>query len=259
MQHLNVTIVQANLVWEDAKANRKHLDDTFKNIEPNSTDIIVLPETFSTGFTMQPKGLAEKPNGTTVNWMRSWAARLNAVLMGSLIIEDNKQYFNRLIWMPPTGVPSHYNKKHLFSLAGEHKNYTAGNKRLLINNYKGWNICPLICYDLRFPEWSRNINNYDLLIYVANWPVPRIDAWNSLLKARAIENQAYTIGVNRVGKDGNKASYNGNSSVIDYKGNTMLNITDNEFVTTVTLQKEPQNKFRNRFAFLEDMDHNTFT
>lgn len=254
MQTLNVTLIQANLIWEDAKANRKHFEEVFKNIKPNTTDIIVLPEMFSTGFTMQPKGLAEKPNGTTVNWMSSWAGRLNTAIVGSIIIEDNKKYYNRLIWMPPTGVPQHYDKKHLFSLAGEHQNYAAGNERLLVNNYKGWNICPLICYDLRFPEWSRNTNNYDLLIYVANWPINRIDAWNNLLKARAIENQAYTIGVNRVGKDGNNVKYNGNSSVIDFKGNTMLNIVDNEFSTTITLQKEPQKEFRKRFPFLDDMD-----
>jgi len=254
MQNLNVTIIQANLIWEDAKANRQNFDAIFKNIEPNITDIIVLPEMFSTGFTTQPNNLAEKPNGTTVNWMRSWAGRLNTAIVGSLIIEEKKQYYNRLIWMPPTGVPQHYNKKHLFSLAGEHHNYSAGQQRLYINNYKGWNICPLICYDLRFPEWSRNINNYDLLLYVANWPVNRIDAWNSLLKARAIENQTYTIGVNRVGKDGNNISYNGNSAAIDFKGHTMLNIADNEFVTTLTLQKEPLVNFRKRFPFLDDKD-----
>jgi len=257
MQTLNVTLIQANLIWEDAKANRQNFEGIFKNIAPNTTDIIVLPEMFSTGFTMQPKGLAEKPNGTTVNWMRSWAGRLNTAIVGSLIIKENKQYYNRLIWMPPNGVPQHYNKKHLFSLAGEQHNYTAGEQRLFINNYKGWNICPLVCYDLRFPEWSRNTNNYDLLIYVANWPINRIDAWNNLLKARAIENQTYTIAVNRVGKDGSNIKYNGNSSVIDYKGNTILNIADNEFTTTITLQKASQTEFRKRFPFLEDMDKNS--
>lgn len=253
MQSLNVTLVQTDLVWQDAKANRRQIGVLLKKI-PVATDLIVLPEMFTTGFSMSPEKLAEKPNGLTINWMRSWAARLNAAIVGSLIIKENKHYFNRLIWMPPTGVPKHYDKKHLFTLAGEDKSYSAGTEKLIIKNYKGWNICPQICYDLRFPEWARNKEGYDLLIYVANWPSPRADAWTNLLQSRAIENQCYTIGVNRIGIDGKKNSYNGNSAVNDFKGNPMMRIADAPFVHTVTLNKKPLNEFRKQFPFLDDMD-----
>jgi len=253
MQNLNVTLVQTDLKWEDPKANRKQIGLLLKKI-PVATNLIVLPEMFSTGFSMKPQNLAEKPNGTTTNWMRGWAARLNAAVVGSIIIKENNTYYNRLIWMPPNGIPQYYNKKHLFTLAGEQKKYSAGAERLIIKNYLGWNICPLICYDLRFPEWARNTDAFDLLVYVANWPTPRIDAWTNLLQARAIENQCYTLGVNRIGMDGKKNHYNGNSAVNDFKGNAMLRIADSPFVHTITLEKKPMLEYRQQFPFLGDMD-----
>lgn len=253
MQHLKVTLVQTDLAWEDPKTNRRQIGLLLKKIE-QPTNVIVLPEMFSTGFSLQPKSLAEKPNGTTTKWMASWAARLNAALVGSVIVKENNQYYNRLIWMPPTGLAQYYNKKHLFTLAGEQHSYTAGTERLIIKNYMGWNICPLICYDLRFPEWARNTAEIDLLVYVANWPAPRIDAWTNLLQARSIENQCYTVGVNRIGKDGENNLYNGNSGVYDFKGNAMLRIADSPFVHTITLEKKPMKTFRQKYPFLEDMD-----
>lgn len=253
MQHLKVTLVQTDLAWEDPKANRRQIGLLLKKIE-QPTNVIVLPEMFSTGFSLQPQTLAEKPNGTTTKWMASWAARLNAAIVGSVIVKENKQYYNRLIWMPPNGVAQYYNKKHLFTLAGEQHSYTAGTERLIIKNYLGWNICPLICYDLRFPEWARNTAEIDLLIYVANWPTPRIDAWTNLLQARSIENQCYTVGVNRIGKDGENNLYNGNSGVYDFKGNAMLRIVDSPFVHTITLEKKSMRTFRQKYPFLKDMD-----
>ncbi len=253
MQHLNVTLVQTDLVWQNPKANRKQIGLLLKKISM-PTNVVVLPEMFSTGFSMQPKKLAEKPNGITAKWMSGWAARLNAAIVGSIIVKEKDNYYNRLIWMPPNGVPQFYDKKHLFTLAGEHQCYTAGAERLIIKNYMGWNICPLICYDLRFPEWARNTTDFDLLIYVANWPTPRIDAWTNLLQARAIENQCYTVGVNRIGKDGKDNAYNGNSAVNDFKGNAMLRIADSPFVHTITLEKKPMRQFRQQYPFLGDMD-----
>lgn len=252
MDVLKISTIQTNLYWESIDANLHQLAKKIAALK-NSTDIIVLPEMFSTGFSMTPAKFAEKPKGKTFEWLQQQAALTNAVITGSYIVKEKGNYFNRLIWMFPDGRFQSYDKKHLFSLSDEPKHYTAGNKKLIVN-YKGWKICPLICYDLRFPVWSRNIENYDLLIYVANWPEKRAHHWRSLLMARAIENQVYTVGVNRVGADGNNFSHSGDTSVIDYAGKIVLHTAQVENITTLELDYKEQQNFRNRFQFLADKD-----
>ncbi len=198
---MKVTIIQTHLAWEDKTANLEHFSAHLSALA-EATDLIVLPEMFSTGFSMQPERLAEPMDGPTVQWMRAKAADTNAAMVGSLMVREGDCYYNRLVWMFPDGTLQHYDKRHLFSYGTENEHYTAGTNQLLVN-WKGWKICPLICYDLRFPVWSRNTMGYDLLLYVANWPERRSLAWNALLAARAIENQSYTVGVNRIGADGN--------------------------------------------------------
>jgi predicted amidohydrolase len=251
-KQLNTFLIQADLLWEDPAGNREQFDKKIGKIK--DADLIILPEMFTSGFTMNPKPVAEKMNGESVNWMMKKAAEKNALLTGSLIIEENNKYYNRLITAFPDGKISFYDKKHLFSYAKEDQIFTAGNKHLIIE-YKGFRIMPLICYDLRFPVWARNIQDYDILIYVANWPVPRIGAWDLLLKARAIENMSYVIGVNRVGKDGNKIQYSGHSAVIDTFGKELLTFDDaEEGVKSVKLDPEHIKKVRERFRFLNDRD-----
>jgi len=252
MQDLKVTIVQSDLVWENPKANRKNFTKLFKEINVK-TDLVVLPEMFSTGFSMNAKKLAEPSYSTTEKWMASQAAKLNCTITGSIMVKDKGKFYNRLVWMPPTGVPKYYDKRHLFSFAKEDKTFTQGKERLIVK-IKGWKVCPQICYDLRFPVWSRNTSNYDLLLYIANWPVARINAWNTLLTARSIENQCYTVGVNRIGTDKNKIAYNGNSAIIDYKGNPMVRIADSPFVYTMTLNRKSLHDFRAKFPALLDKD-----
>ncbi|MEM6321590.1 MAG: amidohydrolase [Bacteroidota bacterium] len=252
MENLVVTTIQTNLLWENIDDNLTQLAEKVDQIK-GTTDIIVLPEMFSTGFSMQPKKLAENSLGKTFHWLKQQAQKANAAITGSYIVQENGQYFNRLVWMRPDGDYATYNKKHLFSLSEEPRHYTAGQKKLIVN-YKGWKICPLICYDLRFPVWSRNIENYGLLLYVANWPEKRSHHWRSLLMARAIENQTYTIGVNRVGMDGNDFYHSGNTSVIDYAGNTLVHNAHLEQVTTVELDYQKQQTFRQQFPFLADKD-----
>jgi predicted amidohydrolase len=251
-KQLNTFLIQTDLFWEDQVGNREQFDKKIGKIK--DADLIILPEMFTSGFTMNPKPVAEKMNGESVNWMMKKAAENNALLTGSLIIEENNKYYNRLITAFPDGKISFYDKKHLFSYAKEDQIFTAGNKHLIIE-YKGFRIMPLICYDLRFPVWARNIQDYDILIYVANWPVPRIGAWDLLLKARAIENMSYVIGVNRVGKDGNKIQYSGHSAVIDTFGKELLTFDDSEEgVKSVKLDPEHVKKVRERFRFLNDRD-----
>lgn len=251
-KQLNTTIIQTSLLWEDPTGNRKQFDRKIDKII--DADMIILPEMFTTGFTMNPKPVSEKMDGTSVNWMLEKAAEKNALLIGSLIIEEDNKYYNRLITAFPNGKISFYDKKHLFSYAKEDQIYTAGNKHLIIE-YKGFKIMPLICYDLRFPVWARNIQDYDILIYVANWPVPRIGAWDLLLKARAIENMSYVIGVNRVGQEGNKIQYSGHSAVIDTFGKEILAFANSEEgVKSITLDLEHVKKVRERFGFLNDRD-----
>jgi omega-amidase len=250
---LKIALIQTDLVWENPKKNRKHLKELIESISQN-TDMMILPEMFSTGFSMNAKELAEPMDGKTVEWMKKRALKSNSTIVGSLIISENNLLYNRLLFVEPSGKIEYYDKRHTFTLAGEDKVFSAGTKKLIID-YKGWKICPLVCYDLRFPVWARNTENYDVLIYVANWPKPRIFAWDTLLKARAIENMCYSIGVNRVGIDEAQNEYSGNSAAYDVLGNNISNIKPNkEQVEVVTLEKNHINFYRNKLKFLEDKD-----
>jgi predicted amidohydrolase len=223
-----------------------------------SVDLIVLPEMFSTGFTMNPKDVAETMSGDTVTWLQSIAKSKNVAIVGSLVVKENNQYYNRLLFVFPSGEIEKYDKRHLFTLAGEDKVYTAGKERLIVD-YLGFKICPLICYDLRFPVFSRNTENYDLLLYVANWPKPRVNAWDILLKARAVENQCFVIGVNRVGLDNNNHEYVGHSQAVDFLGNYLLDPQKNESFFIVTIDKSEMITTRKKLDFLADRDAFSFS
>ena len=250
---LTVAVIQTDLIWENPEANRKNFDDKINAITA-SVDLIILPEMFTSGFTMNATNVTETMNGKTISWLKQHAKQKQCAITGSLVIQEDGNYYNRLVFIEPTGKLTQYDKRHTFTLAGEHKVYTAGTKRITLE-YKGWRICPLICYDLRFPVWARNTDDYDLLFYVANWPKPRISAWDALLKARAIENMSYCIGVNRVGLDGSKYEYPGHSGVYDVLGNRIDQFEPNkEMSEIVTLEKEHIQKYRNRLNFLNDKD-----
>lgn len=262
MEDLRVSLCQADLAWEDPQANFKLFEQLFEQIE--QTDLILLPEMFNTGFSMRSADLAEQMDGATVNWMRMQADKQQAVICGSLIVLENGKYFNRLIWMKPNGKYETYDKRHLFRMANENDHFSAGNKRLIVE-LKGWKIMPLVCYDLRFPVWSRNRfetdrntfakAEYDLLVYIANWPEPRVEAWKKLLAARAIENQAYVVGLNRVGKDGKDIPYSGGSRYIDAKGDVIWEAEDHQTtVHTVTLNFKELADFREKFPVGMDGD-----
>ena len=284
MSTLTITTIQADLQWEDKTANLRHLEEMILGIA-QPTEIVILPEMFSTGFSMRPEALAEPMDGSTMGWMKKIAAEKKIILTGSLIIEEGGHYFNRLIWMLPNGQFGYYDKRHRFAYAGEDEKYTAGNKRL-IASVKGWKINLLVCYDLRFPVWSRQGSargaagaaslpgagegetgatperapgagslEYDLLIYVANWPERRSHAWKTLLQARAIENQSYTVGVNRVGKDGNDIHYGGDSMIVDPLGEVLYQGSPEEGMFTYTLRKEKLEEARSRYPFWRDADH----
>ncbi len=253
MNHLDVTLIQSDLYWLDINANLEAFSSKISTIQ-GSTDLVLLPEMFSTGFTMDPQNPAEEMEGPTMSWMAEQAQKVNAVIAGSLVVVDRGQYYNRFVWMYPGGMYHTYDKRHLFAMAGEHEKYTAGEERLIVN-YKGWRICPLICYDLRFPVWSRNDHAFDVLIFVANWPNKRMYDWNTLLRARAIENQCYVIGVNRIGTDPNGHEYNGDSCVIDPGWNQVIYHTEKiEAVHTVSLSKDHLTEVRNKLPFLKDQD-----
>lgn len=254
MSTLDVTLIQTDLVWHDPAANRRRLQQRFAALA-GQTDLIVLPEMFTTGFTMEASSVAEAADGPTVAWMREHAERLGAVITGSIATRQGESCFNRLVWMRPDGTHEIYDKRHLFRMAHEQDHYSAGAKRLVVE-LKGWKILPLVCYDLRFPVWSRNRaeDAYDVLLYVANWPERRRYAWQTLIKARAIENLSYCIAVNRVGKDGNGVNYTGDSAAVDYLGQPMTALSEREFVTTVTLDKAALDGFRNKFPAHLDAD-----
>jgi omega-amidase len=252
---LSFSLIQTNLYWEDKAANLAMLQEKIQKLP--STEVVVLPEMFSTGFSMRSKDLAETMAGSTVNWMKEIAASKKVVLTGSVIIEEENEYFNRLLWVLPDGRVGHYDKRHLFAYGGEHEKYSAGNKRL-IASVKGWRINLQVCYDLRFPVWARqemvDMPEYDVLLYVANWPERRIHAWKTLLQARAIENQCYTIGVNRVGDDGNQIYHSGESMVVDPLGEVWYHKKNEEDSFTITLQKDTLTGARERYPFLDDAD-----
>ncbi len=250
MDHLRISLVQADLAWENPAQNRLAFAERLQDLR-GKTDLIVLPEMFTTGFSMATRKLAEPMDGPTLQWMKKMAGELNAVLTGSLIIREKGHFYNRLIWMRPDGNSSWYDKRHLFTLAGEHKHYSAG-QRHLFARIGDWTILPLICYDLRFPVWSRNTRAYDLLIYVANFPAVRSTAWNALLPARAIENVCYTAGVNRIGTDGNDIYYQGDTSLYDFAGRQIYRCSHRENVFTTTLSRSKLLSFRAKFPFLND-------
>jgi len=245
---MRITTIQYDIVWEDKEKNLKNLSEKINTIQ---SDIIILPEMFTTGFTMNPNHLAESMTGKTIQWMKEIALTKDLAICGSIIIREEDKYFNRFIWVNPDGTIYHYDKRHLF--LNEDVNYTPGDKKLIIE-YRGWKICPLICYDLRFPVWSRNSEDYDILIYVANWPDKRKLAWRSLLVGRAIENQCYVIGVNRVG-EGGRLVYSGGTSLINALGEVQYTNSHIEEVFTATLSKYDLDKIRTQLPFLEDKDN----
>lgn len=259
MSDLKVTLIQTNLHWENIEENLRMFDEKINAIQER-TEVVILPEMFSTGFSMAPERLAQTMDGSAVQWMKKKAAEKNIILTGSLIIEEDGHYLNRLIWMQPNGVYGIYDKRHLFGYAGEHEHYQPGDKRL-IAQVKGWKICLNVCYDLRFPVWSRNAilpetgaPAYDVLINVANWPERRSTPWKTLIHARAIENQCYAIGVNRVGNDGNNIYHSGDSSLIDPLGEILYRKSHDEDIFTTTLERSRLDEARKNFPFLKDAD-----
>lgn len=253
---MKVAFVQFDIAWEAAAINRSKIDEIISS-DTQDVDLLVLPEMFSTGFSMDTRDIFEHADGQTVQWMKSNSARLNCVITGSLIIEEEGKFYNRLFWVRPDGSMDYYDKKHLFTLAKEDHHFTAGEKRKIFNIEAGgetWRICPLICYDLRFPVWSRNTEHYDVLLYVANFPEKRRHAWSSLLIARAIENQCFTVGVNRIGTDGIGIPYSGDSVVLDYAGRELKNAGSEEGVFYVNFSKEKQLAYRRAYNFLGDRD-----
>lgn len=281
MSSLTITTIQTDLKWEDKAANLQHFEARIESLK-EPTELVILPEMFSTGFSMQPERLAETMEGPTVRWMADIAARKRIILTGSVIIEENKLYYNRLVWMLPNGQFGYYDKRHRFAYAGEDRHYTAGTKRL-VASVKGWRVLLLVCYDLRFPVWSRQTPQeaaadpagktrspdpvertgeastpgleYDLLLYVACWPERRSHAWKTLLQARAIENQCYVAGVNRIGNDGHDIYHSGDSMIIDPLGETLYHAGAKDETFTTTLQKDELTKVRQRFPFWRDADH----
>lgn len=252
-EKLNVAILQVNLKWEDARENRSLFTREINALE-GDIDLIILPEMFTTGFSMNARLLAEEIDGPTLHWMQEMARQAQAAITGSVIIKDKDNFYNRLFFVFPDGSYKKYDKRHTFTLAGEDKTYAAGTERLIVE-YEGWKICPLICYDLRFPVWARNTVDYDLLIYVANWPKKRIAAWDALLKARAIENMSYCIGVNRVGIDGDGYEYNGHSGVYDMLGENLLEPEPEvPFARIISLDMQQLKKVREQLKFLQDRD-----
>ncbi len=252
-ENLKITTIQTNLFWEDKDKNISNLEQKIKTVNED-TDIIILPEMFSTGFSMLPEQFAEKMSGKTVEWMKQMAYSKSVLLIGSVIIEEDKKYFNRLLALYPNGNIKYYDKRHLFTPGGEHKKYSRGNRAVIIE-YKGWRINPLICYDLRFPVWSRSKKNYDVQIYIANWPQKRHNHWTTLLQARSIENQAYVVGVNRIGTDGNGYEHSGDTAVFDPWGEKISTTKANEEKNeTLILKKETLLKVRKLLPTLNDAD-----
>lgn len=255
MQSITISGIQADLIWEDKSKNLQHIENKIVTLSGTSR-VVVLPEMFSTGFTMNPAAFAETMDGVSVNWMKRVAAENKLMLTGSLIIEEKGCFYNRMIWMQPDGHYGYYDKRHLFAFAGEDKFYTPGNKRL-ITSAGGWRFNLQVCYDLRFPVWARQQNaepEYDVLVYVANWPEIRSHAWKLLLTARAIENQCYVIGVNRFGTDGNGLYYSGDSVIVNPLGETLQSIRDKEGIISCTLHRDDIDGIRKKFPFLNDAD-----
>lgn len=259
-KNLRITLVQSTLYWEQPFKNLNQFTKQLNALKKNETDVIVLPEMFSTGFSMNASALAEKTGGLTMQWMAEVAQALNCAICGSLIITEKNKFYNRFIWLNPDGSFHQYDKRHLFRMGKEDETYTAGTESVIIN-YKGWNICPLVCYDLRFPVWSRNRidekgnADYDLMLYVANWPNVRSYTWKQLLIARAIENQSYVAGVNRVGKDEHGMLHSGDSVVLDFFGQPLSKLKPHKSgLETVALTYKELAKARNHFPVMMDAD-----
>lgn len=252
MRDLNLTLIQADLHWQNPAANYALYDELIDE-SGGSSDLIVLPEMFTTGFTMNAADNFEDINGPSTDWLLATASRTGAAICGSLIIRDAEQFYNRLLWATPAGELHTYDKRHLFRMADEQEHYSAGNEKIIVT-LGDWRICPLICYDLRFPVWSRNQNDYDLLLYVANWPAPRRAAWETLIPARAVENLCYAVGVNRVGKDGNGVEYVGNSMVTDFLGHPTLTTDANAGAFTTTISLDKLDRYRQKFPAWKDAD-----
>ena len=249
---LELALIQTELAWQNPAANRAHFEPLLE--QARGADLVVLPEMFSTGFSMDSAALAEPEEGPTSQWLREQAQALQSVVTGSLIIQAaDGSYRNRLLWARPDGTLAHYDKRHLFRMAGEHKHYSAGTAQVLLE-VKGWRVRPLICYDLRFPVWSRDPQGTDLLLYTANWPAARRNHWNRLLPARAIENLCYVAAVNRVGEDGKGYPYSGDSQVLDFKGDTLLDAGDRDGVFRCSLRARDLAAFRERFPAYHDGD-----
>lgn len=249
---LTIGLIQADIVWEDHWANLTYMEGKLQELE--STDLIVLPEMFTTGFSMEPGPVAQSMDGPSVAWMRNMAEQRNTDILGSMIIAADSSYYNRLVWIKPDGRIFTYDKKHLFSFAGEHRKYSPGNRQLIVN-VNGWKLAPFICYDLRFPVWSRNHGeHYDVALYIASWPEKRAAHWQTLLRARAIENQVYVVGLNRVGKDGNGIDYSGDSMVIDPLGDVLFHSRHDETVHRQNLLADRLDTVRESFPFLKDAD-----
>lgn len=252
---LKITLIQPDVAWEDIEANLDMLQRKMEAL-PGMTDIIVLPEMFSTGFSMNAQELAQPMDGRAVQWMKDQAAASNSIFTGSLMITEEGKYYNRLIWMRPDGTYEKYDKRHCFSLTKEPQIFTAGTEKLVVD-HNGWKICPQVCYDLRFPVWNRNDRDFDIYINVANWPAKRSFAWKTLLRARAIENQVYVVGVNRYGEDGHGFYHSGDSAIIDPLGETITEISDEEGVQTVSLSKNVRMEILAKYPFLNDRDNFT--
>jgi predicted amidohydrolase len=249
---LKLALVQFDTRWHDAAGNRALLDGMLGSVAPG-TDLVVLPEMFASGFTMCSRDVAETARGPTLEWLAARAARLDAAIAGSLVVEEDGRYFNRLVWMRPDGAHRVYDKRHLFRMAGEHEHYAVGRARLVVE-WRGFRICPLVCYDLRFPVFARNRSDYDVLLVVANWPAARQLAWNTLLRARAIENLCFAVGVNRVGTDGNGLAYRGGSAVYDFTGEGRLEVFDRSGVFAADLDSAALAEYRRAFPAWQDAD-----
>ncbi|MBF2707414.1 nitrilase family protein [Flavobacterium soyangense] len=249
---MKVALIQSSLSWENPTANRNYFEEKIYAIT-EKVDLIVLPEMFTTGFTMNPSAVAETMQGETILWLQSLAKAKNNAITGSIVITENGNFYNRLVFVFPSGEIQFYDKRHLFTLAGEDKVYNSGKQKLIVD-YLGWKICPLVCYDLRFPVFTRNVEDYDVLIYVANWPKVRTNVWDILIKARSVENMCYTIGVNRIGFDNNNFEHVGHSQVVDCLGNYVLEPQETEGVFIVELNKEKLFETRKKLGFLNDRD-----
>ncbi|GEC78454.1 amidohydrolase [Flavobacterium aquatile] len=249
---MKIALIQTELSWENPNENKALLQEKINAIS-QYVDLIVLPEMFTSGFTMNPRNVAQTMQGDAISWLKETAKDKNCAITGSLVIEENGNYCNRLVFVFPNGEIQTYDKRHLFTLAGEDKVYTAGKDKLIVD-YKGFKICPLICYDLRFPVFARNVEDYDVLIYVANWPKPRVNAWDILLKARAVENMSYVIGVNRIGFDENNHEYVGHSQAVDFLGNYIQEPQEIEGFFIVELDKNELIETREKLNFLTDRD-----